>query len=237
MKYKYYPMHMHLHASCDYGASMALDMYNASKLGMEYIWFTDHDTRMGIRENCVDGFSFDTPSLMKYTDSYFYGFEILNENTDYKIDEIEKTLILKTQSEENGELNTSGIKFMSKGTLHTCSLSADVTLSVEVKDLQLQDDCSLIFAVKLSQRPPDMENAYIVYVLGDAKDFLIADNSHIQILPLKIEDGKAVLPLSEDVSTHPQIGGRDNAFDTLYIILHSKNNKESFVKIGDFKTR
>ena len=99
MKYKYYPMHMHLHASCDYGASMALDMYNASKLGMEYIWFTDHDTRMGIRENCVEGFSFDTPSLMKYTDENFYGFETINENTDYSIDVKSKTLSMDIKPE------------------------------------------------------------------------------------------------------------------------------------------
>ena len=49
-KYKYYPMHMHIHASCDRGASMALDMYNASLLNMNYIWFTDHDTRICKRD-------------------------------------------------------------------------------------------------------------------------------------------------------------------------------------------
>ena len=61
---KYYPMHMHLHASCDRGASMALDMYNASKLGMNYIWFTDHDTRMGLAKNYIKNYSF-ADGLMK----------------------------------------------------------------------------------------------------------------------------------------------------------------------------
>ena len=235
MSYKYHPMHMHLHAACDYGASMALDMYNASKLGMKYIWFTDHDTRMGIRENCVDGFSFDTPSLMKYIDESFYGFETLNENIDYSIDVKSKTLSMDLKSEDSEDWTTSGIKFLSKGTLHTCSLSSDVTLSVEVKDFTLTPDSRLVFVVKLSQRPPDMKNAYMLYVVGENDDLLNLYNEHIQTLSAKVENGMVTMPVSSDVSCDINIGGRDNAFDTLYILLQSKCGKECSAKIGDFK--
>ena len=34
MQYRYHPMHMHLHAACDHGASMSMHMYNAQKLGI-----------------------------------------------------------------------------------------------------------------------------------------------------------------------------------------------------------
>ena len=39
---KYYPMAMHLHSIHQPGASMASHMFNAQKLGMKYIHFTDH---------------------------------------------------------------------------------------------------------------------------------------------------------------------------------------------------
>ena len=56
--YTYHPMHMHLHTCFQPGMSMAAHMHNANKLGMKYIWFTDHDTATGIGKNSITGFSF-----------------------------------------------------------------------------------------------------------------------------------------------------------------------------------
>ncbi|MFR8976185.1 MAG: hypothetical protein ACLVG9_09325, partial [Eubacteriales bacterium] len=82
-QFTYYPMHMHIHTCFQPGSSMANHFYNASKLGMKYIWFTDHDVRTGIKKAPVTGFSFDTGSLMKDEgNGLFCGFEITSfENT------------------------------------------------------------------------------------------------------------------------------------------------------------
>ncbi|MBE7020978.1 MAG: hypothetical protein E7411_06070 [Ruminococcaceae bacterium] len=231
MNYKYYPMHMHLHAACDYGSSMALDMYNASLLGMKYIWFTDHDTRMVRRENEVKGFSFDTSDLMKEDGKRFEGFKVIDEKTDYIINPEEKTLTLNCEGEgDNWE--TSGVFFASSGTRHTCSLATELTLSVDIKDYVIDSDTRIIFGVKLSQRPPEMANAYMLYVVGEAED--LSGLPHTQIIPSEIKKGQFVMKVSEDVSDEPSIGGKDNAFDTLYIILQSRNGKKASLKVGDF---
>ena len=50
-QYAYHPMHMHIHTCFQPGASMAAHMHNARALGMRYIWFTDYDTRTGVKKN------------------------------------------------------------------------------------------------------------------------------------------------------------------------------------------
>ncbi len=234
MKYRYYPMHMHLHAGCDYGSSMALDMYNASKLGMEYIWFTDHDTRMVRREKEVKGFSFDTPFLMRENGKEFTGFKTVNEETRYNINPEKKTLTLYSEGLKEG-WNTSGVFFASNGTRHTCSLASSVYLSVDLKDYTPDEDSRIIFAVKLSQRPPEMKNAYMLYVMGEADD--LENLPHIQVIPENYEKGIFRMDISSDVSEDISIGGKDNAFDTLYILLQTRNNKKASLSVGDFETK
>ena len=234
MGYKYYPMHMHLHAACDYGSSMALDMYNASTLGMEYIWFTDHDTRMVRREKEVNGFSFDTPFLMIENGKEFTGFEKVNEETSYDINPELKTLTLYSDGLKDG-WNTSGVFFKSNGTRHTCSLAADVYLSVDIKNFNIDADSRIIFAVKLSQRPPEMKNAYMLYVMGDAED--LYNLPHIQVIPKTLQNGIFKMEISSDVSEDASIGGKDNAFDTLYILLQTRNNKKASLSVGDFEAK
>ena len=52
-QYRYYPMHMHLHTCFQGGASMESQIYNAKKMGMEYIHLTDHDTTLGREKSTV----------------------------------------------------------------------------------------------------------------------------------------------------------------------------------------
>ena len=94
-RYTYHPMHMHLHAACDHGASMAMHMFNARQLGMRYLWFTDHDTRTGVKSQPVNGFEFDGPGLIKEEPTGgFYGFKPLNEAVQYQFEPEKEQLIL-----------------------------------------------------------------------------------------------------------------------------------------------
>ncbi|MBR2476651.1 MAG: CehA/McbA family metallohydrolase [Clostridia bacterium] len=229
MGFVYYPMHMHIHAGCDYGSSMALDMYNAHQLGMRYIWFTDHDTRMGIMKNRVGGFSFDTPDLIRMDVVGRYGFELVNEDVKYSVDTDNKSLTLYSK-ESADEWNSTGVYFVSRGTRHTSALASEITLSVDLKEFTPTADSRLIFAIKLSQRPPEMKNAYMLYVLGDTEGL---EGEHIQVLNID-GCGKITMPISADVSERDDIGGKDNAFDTMYIILQTRNDAEAHAVVGDF---
>lgn len=230
MEYTYYPMHMHIHAGCDYGSSMALNMYNASLLDMKHIWFTDHDTRMGLRKYRITGFSFDE-SLVKNEDIGHHGFKLIDEKTDCSVDTSAKILKINSLPGEGDSWVNSGVYFYSTGTRHTCSLAADVKLALDIKHFKPCENSRLILAVKLSQRPPDMKNAYVLYVLGSTEGL---EGEHIQVISADIKNGTLVMPVSNDVSDSMEIGGRDNAFDTMYIVLQTRNGASSYAEIGDF---
>ena len=59
----YYPMHMHLHSCHQPGASTESHIYNAKALGMKYIRFTDHDTRVCKKENEFRSFDFSREEM------------------------------------------------------------------------------------------------------------------------------------------------------------------------------
>ena len=234
-RYTYHPMHMHLHAACDYGASMAMHMYNAQKLGMRYLWFTDHDTRTGRKKNAVTGFRFDGPELIKEEPAGgFYGFKTTDDALNYTVDPKNAEVRLTLQASEDAAWQKSGIFFVSNGTRHTSSLAADVTLSIDVENLHITENSRLIFDVTLSQRPPELENAHLLYVLGSAEGL---EAPHTQIIPLDIREGRIVMPISEDVSEDPAIGGKDNAFDTLTVWLQARAGEKMTATLRDFQIR
>ena len=234
-QFTYYPMHMHLHAACDYGASMAMHMYNARKLGMHYLWFTDHDTRTGRKQNAVTGFQFDGPSLLKEEPTGgFYGFKTTDDALNYDIDQEKGNVHLTLQASEDAAWQSSGIFFASSGTRHTSSLAADVTLSIDVEELNITENSRLVLDVKLSQRPPECANGHMLYVLGSAEGLAL---SHTQIIPLDVHNGRIVMPISEDVSEDSGIGGKDNAFDTLTIWLQARSGEKMTATVRDFQIR
>ena len=65
---KYYAVPLHMHSCFEGQASMRGHMRQAQKLGMEYIWITDHDFLMGRSENWVEGLSFSDGVLVKSED-------------------------------------------------------------------------------------------------------------------------------------------------------------------------
>lgn len=232
-QYTYYPMHMHLHAACDHGASMAMHMYNANKLGMRYIWFTDHDTRTGVKKQAVNGFSFDGPDLIREEPTGgFHGFKTVDDAIGYKLYPERGVVKLTLQASDAPVWQESGIRFVSNGTRHTSALAAGVTLSIDVEELSVSADSRLIFDVTLSQRPPECEKAHMLYVLGSTEGL---EAPHTQVIPLEMRGGRITMPISEDVSEDPAIGGRDNAFDTISILLQARAGAEMAAVLRDFQ--
>ena len=114
-KYAYHAMHMHLHSCFQPGMSMAAHMYNAQKLGMRYIWITDHDTAMGTKRRPVNGYVFDTEDLAKED----HGFAVADfENSacfSYQVDANIHTAKLEASAGEDGKWQSAGIYFHSTG--------------------------------------------------------------------------------------------------------------------------
>lgn len=230
--FTYHPMHMHLHAACDHGASMALHMHSAHQLGMRYIWFTDHDTRMGPRKRWVTGFSFDDPELQKEAGpAAAHGFYPEGERLRYDLNPKEKLLKLTLEAGEEGTWEEGSLRFFSIGSMHTRALAADVTLEIDLPAFTPSPDQRLIFDVQLSQRPPDCQKAHLLYVLGSTQGL---EAPHTQVIPLA-EAGHICLPISRDASA--AIGGRDNAFDTLIIRLQAKNHAQAEACLREFRIR
>lgn len=235
-RYVYHPMHMHIHTCFQPGSSMASHLYNANKLGMQYIWFTDHDVRMGTRQKPVTGFVFDTDSLMKNEgNGLFHGFVLTEYETpaslSYGIDTKNQTLTLTACAEEDSRWQSAGIHFVSSGTRHTASLLRDVCLNMNLSFESLSADARLIFDICLSQRPPKCETAHMCYVAGSSEGLLAP---HTQILPLQSTDGALRLDLSQDVSDDLEIGGKDNVFDTVRIVLQVRNGAKMDVVLRNF---
>lgn len=227
-RYIYHPMHMHLHAACDHGASMAMHMHNAQQLGMRYIWFTDHDTRTGEKQKQVHGYTFDTPALLRQESGSFFGFTPADEAILWQINPEEHRLRLRFCGGTDASWQGSGVVFGSSGTRHTAPLAANVTLSFDALDFIPTENTRLILDVTLSQRPPECVKAHLLYVLGSTDGL---ESPHTQVLPLS----GSVFPLSEDVSWEPAIGGRDNAFDTVTLRLEARNGAIAEASFGDFR--
>ena len=234
-RYAYYPMHMHLHAACDHGASMALHMHNAQQLGMRYIRFTDHDTRTGEKKHHVYGYSFHTPELSRQEPcGLSSGFRPKDDRIAWQINPEDHQLDLRFQSEDTPLWQGSGITFFSDGTRHTSPLAAGVTLEPELMTRTPSPDTRLIFDVTLSQRPPECVKAHMLYVLGSTEGL---EGPHTQVIPLDRPSGKLILALSEEVSEDPAIGGLDNAFETVTFRLEARNGAAAEAIFGDFRIR
>ena len=204
---KYYPMHMHLHTTHQPGASMDSHMYNAHKLGMNYIRFTDHDVRTGISQNSVMGFDF------------------LRGQMEYKTDEGIKVGWNKSGS---GEVETTadGFKLSANGDfvaielysgskLHTASLLSDMSLTLDFSHT-IDEESSVILDITLSQRPPDHKEGHFRYVIGKVTESQVPHTYTKELSPSA--NGIYRLNISEDIGKCDEVGGLDNVFASLSVI-------------------
>ncbi len=232
MKYTYHPMHMHLHAGHQGGASVESHMYNAQALGMRYIYITSHDNRTGPKKDRCDSFDFSRGELT-YEDypKKSCGWSATYGEPTY---EFKDGCMLISASSDSEDYIASGYGFLSDGKRHTGSLLSDITLNFGL-DFEKAGDARLVIDVRLSQRPPDHRPAHLRYVLGEISE---CDTPHTASLPLKAgEDGLYHLHLTSDVQL-PEIenivGGLDNALDTVAVLIEAKKGGSGVCALKSF---
>ena len=225
----YEPMHMHLHTCHQPGGSMEGHIYNASKLGMRYIRFTDHDTRTGRKQNPIERFDFTKGVTMIHDRKKgTHGFETFG---DAAISFEDGKMIIKASSDSE-EYHRSGVYFTSSGTKHTVSLIAEVALTLGLK-FKTVGDARVYLDIRLSQRPPDHKPAHLIYCFDDCKS---GQSLHTVRLPIKkSEDGMYRLSISDDIRSLWEIGGLDNVFDTLLITVEARKGGYAELSLDRFE--
>ncbi|MBR4060372.1 MAG: CehA/McbA family metallohydrolase [Lachnospiraceae bacterium] len=232
-KYKYFAQHMHMHSCYQPSASMEGHIYHAANLGMKYIWFTDHDIRMGRKVLQVDDFDFEKDDLYVTEESgRSLGFKLIKENQENCKAELTKDICfigsqcLKISAySDDAEWKGGGVYFWSNEKQHCSSLMAGMSLEIAAM-LEESADSRVIFDVKLSERPPKNECAHLLYVIGSTEGLEAAHTAIIPLIPAKGWQ-KYKLDLSNDVlqqnALEHGVGGLDNAFETLSIIVECRN--------------
>ena len=208
---KYYPMQMHLHTVHQPGASMESHIFNAAALGMKYIRFTDHDTRMGKSDKTVNTFDFTGGVLEYETEAgVSCGWQAIGDGA---LSAEEGNLLITSFG------GTSGAKFFSKGQKHSRALLSEVTLTLGIES-KLAAGSRIIIDILLSQRPPEHKEAHFLYVLGTPKAGRIPGVAYVNIDPRA--DGIYRLELSRDIEKFPEVGGLDNVFGTVSVSIEGE---------------
>lgn len=234
---QYYPVHLHLHTSMETGGSLAGHIYNAKKLGMRYIWFTDHDYRLYIRRKAIRGFDFLTPetSRISETDGFPEGWSVTPAENAEMVPCCDRfKMKIHADGKDNTDWNAASAEFVSGKNFtksrHVCSLQHDVTVRMNLNaDVSDTENARIIITVPLSKRPPDGQYGRMLYVLGNTQGL---EATHTQIIPLKLSNGELSLHVSEDVSDDPDIGGRDNAFGGVTVTVEARGSAHAGAVIG-----
>ncbi len=244
--FTYHAQHMHVHSCYEPGASMEGHIFNAKNLGMRYIWFTDHDIRMGIKRNEFDRFDF-SDGLTYECDGKSVGF-LSKENQCGSI------CICNESSHNDGncmKMSTVGegeewkgceATLVSCAKSHTASLLSDIALFFKYKtEISDAKNSRLVFDVKLSERPPEHKTAHILYVAGSTEGL---DALHTLVIPIEEAHGWSwtEFKLSSDSVTAEAdirgIGGLDNCFDSVTVRLEARDGARAVAYIDEFyKTR
>jgi hypothetical protein len=237
MKNGYFAAHLHIHSCFESGASMKGHMFQAKKLGLDGIWFTDHDYRMGKKEYSVNGFDFSAGSLVLQEGfGRSYGFSRITEEGSVEISDEQSldgkySMKLSIAGEKTGRVPEKvSADFFSSGGRHMQSLLSGVTIETSYYLTEYNaSDTRLVFDICLSQQPPDFKRMYIRYVAGapDGLQNAISLPSRPNIWH------HAIFLLSEDCFKFP-LGGLDNVFDRLTINLETEGGG-AVAYIGSFR--
>ena len=147
-KYTYHCMHLHLHTCFQAGACMESQMYNAHKLGMRYLFFTDHDSTL----------------CRAYTPHVDFSRHLLDDVDEngvrIRFDPVGDTLLdfegdaLRITAKREG-----GATLWTRKHWHMISLLADVRVTLGVTLREGSGHVTLTF----SERPPTFEPARLSY--------------------------------------------------------------------------
>lgn len=213
---QYYPIHMHLHCAHEASASIGSHMAHAKELGIEYLWLTEHDSRIGKPKGKYLAFSFSQPQLWVHLPDIDRdaGFREKEENTgSYAFVEANDGISLRISAEKG---QRESLFFHSQVKKHSDPLLARVTVEMDA-DMEL-DGGQVIVEFILSAQPPTYQQARLCYVLGQLPEE--QGDAPVQYLPFpEKKDGKYIFSLSQDVSD--AIGGLDNALCNLNLIAEN----------------
>ena len=211
----YYPIHMHLHCAHEASASIGSHMSHAKALGIEYLWLTEHDSRIGKSKGRHFAFSFPEPKLWVHLPDIDRdaGFQEKEQNTgSYAFAEDETGISLQLSAKKG---QRECLFFHSQAKRHSDPLTAGVTVEMDA-DMEVGEDGFACVEFILSAQPLHNQQVRLCYILGQAPEA----ERWVQYLPFpRKKDGKYRFSLSEDVSA--EIGGLDNALCNLNLIAEN----------------
>ena len=235
--YSFYAQHLHIHSCYEPGASMEGHIYHASKLGMKHIWFTDHDIRMGRKPTEVDSFDFESGLTELNSSESEYGFKV-SDSVKGTVEHCSDNAYrgdgcMKMQVKSDGvEWSAVSATLFSHGKSHCVSLLSEVEISFAYKtDINAPENKRLIFDFKLSERPPELTCAHILYVLGSTVGL---EEKHTLVIPIDSSSDWICRKFDLSSDAKRASGGLDNVFDTVTVRLESRNKEKATAYIDCF---
>lgn len=204
---RYVPIQMHLHASHEPAASMEAHFARCVQVGIAHTFLTEHDTRMGPKQNPVRIFVFSEPTLFQKDvgglPAGFRAAEGMTAQVAFSPENGLYELILTAEDGQEGELTFFSDKRHCDPLFDR--LTVDYFGSVDVVG-----DAGAVVDFTLSVRPPDFTAAHLVYAAGSFP----VSGTHTRCLPLKeTENGTFSFPIT--ANSDEVTGGLDNAFCTV----------------------
>jgi hypothetical protein len=230
---------MHVHASMSEGpGSWRAANVHAKKIGLEVLWWSDHDWRMAYH-TYNRAFGFEGPDLTTPVATYYepgtdLGATAQNEPmtitlAPHRDNTAVKDAIGRTTSERAIE-GTRSFEVAAAATGHDWqrylyeidgtrrtmkrSLASKVSLSLAIFAESGKDAMAAV-RVDLSQQPPDMKAGAIYYVLTDASDadLRALEDAHTRFIRLAFQPGvwsRVTVDVTRDAG-RLELGGIDNA--------------------------
>lgn len=227
-KYSFYPQHMHIHSIYEPFASMEGHIRHARDLGMKYIWFTDHDIRMGRKSWEFDGFDFEE-GLTVTRGNATYGFK------EGRVDEACSVSWSEGDAYRGrGAMRLSAADGVAEAVMftykkaHCRALLSELKLGLAYKIASSDpENTRFIVDVTLSQRPPEDMPAHLLFVSGYTDGLLDTPHTHAVEIPASEEWRCGVFDLSAEAITEAAtahgIGGLDNGFSALQIRVEARS--------------
>ena len=212
--HRYVSTHMHLHTTFEAHATMRSQAYMAKKLGIEALFITDHDTRMGYLERRVNIFSYPDENPVQTINTSPASWQ--NENGEP---------LAPVQTEKGWALPLipgKNARFWVNWKQNQASLLADITFFVDFL-LPPAWEGGLRLDFELSLKEDSSSHQHFYYDMGDCPQE--DPSAFCKQLPRETGAFRLTLPLSQDILAFDPLG-QDNCFITLH--LRTFGNLEAF---------
>lgn len=207
---QYLGTHMHLHTTFEASATMRTQALMAKKLGLDALFITDHDVRMGYLKKRVNAFSFQSDDACQMINGSIASWRTPEDEPIFPV-MTAHGWALSLPAERHAQ-------FFVTGKQHQASLLADLTLTL---DLLLPDawQGGLRMDVELSLSPDNEAPQHLYYDLGDCPQ----EDPRAYRCSLPRQTGKCQisLPISQDILQFESLG-QDHCFVTLHLRAFGK---------------